>query len=250
MRVELAGLRHDARVGRVDAVDIGIDVAAIGIQRRGQRDRRGIRPAAAQCGDAVVAARCPGSRRPPRPGRPACGGSVPRRRCRRCAPCHARCRCGSGSASPARSAPRRRSPAARSTAGRWSPARRSPPQCRIRARRAAATAPWHQATSWLVAPAMAETTTATSLPGVDLALHAGGDVADAVEVGDRGAAELHHDAGHRCQLSVVGCGWSYWRGTAGATMPGVTVSPDEVAGSTRWRRAGGTRTGRCGRCTG
>ena len=29
---------------------------------------------------------------------------------------------------------------------------------------------------------------------LDLALHAGRDVADAVEVGDRGAAELHHDA--------------------------------------------------------
>jgi hypothetical protein len=42
---------------------------------------------------------------------------------------------------------------------------------------------------------MAETTTATSLPALDLALHAAGDVADAIEVGDRGAAELHHDAG-------------------------------------------------------
>ena len=30
--------------------------------------------------------------------------------------------------------------------------------------------------------------------GLDLALDAAGDVADAVEVGDRGAAEFHHDA--------------------------------------------------------
>jgi hypothetical protein len=32
------------------------------------------------------------------------------------------------------------------------------------------------------------------VPRLDLTLHAGRDVADAVEVGDRGAAELHHDA--------------------------------------------------------
>ena len=86
--------------------------------------------------------------------------------------------------------------------------------------------------------------------GVDLALHAGGDVADAVEVGDRGAAELHHDAGHRCQLPVVGCQWSvavvgcrrtYWRRTAGATMPSrSTVSPD---GGGAVRRAGGALVG-------
>ena len=36
---------------------------------------------------------------------------------------------------------------------------------------------------------------------VDLALDALGDVADTVEVGDGGAAEFHHDAGHgRCWL--------------------------------------------------
>ena len=32
--------------------------------------------------------------------------------------------------------------------------------------------------------------------GVDLALDVAGDVADAVDVGDRRAAELHHQTGH------------------------------------------------------
>ena len=34
------------------------------------------------------------------------------------------------------------------------------------------------------------------VPGLHRALHAGGHGADAVQVGDGGAAELHHDAGH------------------------------------------------------
>ena len=34
------------------------------------------------------------------------------------------------------------------------------------------------------------------VPSLDLALDAGGDIADAVEIGDGGAAEFHHDAGH------------------------------------------------------
>ena len=53
---------------------------------------------------------------------------------------------------------------------------------------------WHQATSWLVAPAMAETTTATSFPASTSRFTRVGDVADAVQVGDGGAAEFHHDA--------------------------------------------------------
>ena len=36
---EPARLRHDARVGRVDAVDVGIDIAAVGRDRRGERNR-------------------------------------------------------------------------------------------------------------------------------------------------------------------------------------------------------------------
>ena len=76
--IELARLRNDARIGRVDAVDIGEDVAAVGLERRRQRHRRGIGAAAAQRRDAAVAGRCPGSRRPPRPGpRPCRGASSP-----------------------------------------------------------------------------------------------------------------------------------------------------------------------------
>ena len=53
-----------------------------------------------------------------------------------------------------------------------------------------------QATSWLVTPAMAETTTATLVAGVDLALDVTGDVANALDVGHRRAAELHHQERH------------------------------------------------------
>ena len=45
----------DARIGRVDAVDVGVDQALGGLQRRGDRDRRGVGAAAAQGRD--VAAR-------------------------------------------------------------------------------------------------------------------------------------------------------------------------------------------------
>ena len=51
---EAPGLRLDARVGGVDAVDVGVDVAAIGLDRRGHRDGRGVRTAAPERGDAVV----------------------------------------------------------------------------------------------------------------------------------------------------------------------------------------------------
>ena len=51
---QFAGFRHDPRVRRIDAIDIGIDVAAIRLQRRRQRHGRGIRPAAAECRDPIV----------------------------------------------------------------------------------------------------------------------------------------------------------------------------------------------------
>ena len=44
--VEPAGLGHDAGIGGVDAVDVGVDVAAVGRNRRGERDRGGVRAAA------------------------------------------------------------------------------------------------------------------------------------------------------------------------------------------------------------
>ncbi len=51
--VEAARLRHDARVGGVDAVDVGIDVAAFGADRGRDRDRRRVRAAAAERRDAA-----------------------------------------------------------------------------------------------------------------------------------------------------------------------------------------------------
>ena len=46
--------RHDARVGRVDAVDIGIDVADLGIQRGGNRHGARIGPAPAERGHTLI----------------------------------------------------------------------------------------------------------------------------------------------------------------------------------------------------
>ena len=50
--VDLLRLLDDARIGRVDAVDVRIDVATIGLERRRQRHRRGVGAAAAQRRDA------------------------------------------------------------------------------------------------------------------------------------------------------------------------------------------------------
>ena len=51
--VEPLRARHHARVGGVDAVDVGVDVAAVGLDRGGDRDRRGVGAAAAERGDAA-----------------------------------------------------------------------------------------------------------------------------------------------------------------------------------------------------
>jgi len=48
-------VRYDARVARVDAVDVGVDLAEVRRERCGQGDAGGIRAAAAESGDVVVA---------------------------------------------------------------------------------------------------------------------------------------------------------------------------------------------------
>ena len=49
--VELAGRRDDARVGGEDAVDVGVDLADVGLERRGERDRGRVGAAATEGGD-------------------------------------------------------------------------------------------------------------------------------------------------------------------------------------------------------
>src|SRR5208283_1437627 len=44
----------DARVGGIDPVDVGVDIAALGLERGGQRHGGGVGAAAAERGDAVV----------------------------------------------------------------------------------------------------------------------------------------------------------------------------------------------------
>ncbi len=51
---QLLRLGNDARIGRINPVDIGEDIAAVGLQRGGERDGRGVRPAAAERRDAVA----------------------------------------------------------------------------------------------------------------------------------------------------------------------------------------------------
>ena len=52
-RVEAAGVGHDARVGGEDAVDIGVDLADVGIHRGGERDGGRVGAAAAERGDVL-----------------------------------------------------------------------------------------------------------------------------------------------------------------------------------------------------
>ena len=47
-RVELHRVRYQARVGSIYAVDVGVDLAAVALKRRGEGDRRRVRAAAAK----------------------------------------------------------------------------------------------------------------------------------------------------------------------------------------------------------
>ena len=78
---QLARVGHDARVGGEHAGDVGVDLADLGADRGGQRDRGGVRAAAAERGDVARGARRPGSRRrarsrPPRAPADAVGAHV------------------------------------------------------------------------------------------------------------------------------------------------------------------------------
>ena len=164
--VEPLRLRHHARVGGVDAVDVGVDVAAVGLDRGGDRHRRGVGAAAAERGDAaglLVDALEAGDHRDLLALLEALDqlGAVDVEDARRAMRVG-----GQDRQLPALPGARvdAHAFAARSPAGRRSPARRRRPRRRIRARRAAARPARHQATSSLVLPAMAETTTATSWP--------------------------------------------------------------------------------------
>ena len=51
---DLLRVRHQPRVGGVDPVHVRVDLAAVGLQRRGQRDRGQVRAAPAERGDVPV----------------------------------------------------------------------------------------------------------------------------------------------------------------------------------------------------
>ena len=46
--------RHDARIGGVDAVDVRADLAVLGVERRGHRDRRRVAAAAPERRDLLA----------------------------------------------------------------------------------------------------------------------------------------------------------------------------------------------------
>ena len=52
--LDLARRRADVRIGRVDAVDVGVDLADVGLERRRDRDRRGVGAAAPERGDVAL----------------------------------------------------------------------------------------------------------------------------------------------------------------------------------------------------
>ena len=52
--VDLARRRAHVRIGGVDAVDVGVDLAGVGLERRRDRHRRGVRAAAAERGDVAL----------------------------------------------------------------------------------------------------------------------------------------------------------------------------------------------------
>ncbi len=52
--VELAGACNDARIGGIDAVNVGVDVAAVGLDRRRHGDRRRVGSAASQRGHPAI----------------------------------------------------------------------------------------------------------------------------------------------------------------------------------------------------
>ena len=56
IRGDPAGARHDAGVGGEDAVDVGVDLADVGLERRGEGDGGGVGAAAAERGDVAGAA--------------------------------------------------------------------------------------------------------------------------------------------------------------------------------------------------
>ena len=62
-RRQLAGVRHDARVGREDAVDVGVDLADVRVERGGERDGGRVGAAAAERRHVRRRSRRPGSRR-------------------------------------------------------------------------------------------------------------------------------------------------------------------------------------------
>ena len=85
--VELPRVRADARVAGVDAVDVGVDLAAVGLERRGERDRARVGAAAAERRDVVVLVDALEAGDHDHASGGELGRDAARRRCCGCAPC-------------------------------------------------------------------------------------------------------------------------------------------------------------------
>ena len=208
---QLARVGHDPRVGAEHAGDVGVDLAHVGAQRRRQRHRGGVRPAAAERGHVRRRWTRPGSRPParscPRRARRGCG---PRAR-RGCAPWCARCRSRCPACEPVSeiaSWPRSLITIAASAHEIRSPVESSMSISRGCGRSETS---WAIAISSSVVLPRAESTATTRAPASAACDDPARGALDPLGVGDGRAAELHHHrlgngAGHgRRRLAFALC---------------------------------------------
>ena len=193
---QLARVGDDARIGAEDARDVGVDLADLGAERRGHRDRRRVRAAAAERRHVVarrdaLEARDEDDLAVVERGRDPVGADVedPRLRVRgvgddaRPASRSARPPRGRGRGSPSRTA-------------RTRSARRSRAACPSRAASGTGETSSAIAISSSVVLPRAESTATTLLAGLALGDDPPRSALDPLRVGDRRPAELHHDDAH------------------------------------------------------
>ena len=102
---QLSRLRTDSRISRKNTFDIGVNLARLGVEKRRQRHRAGVRAAAPESGNIVIfidALKAGDDDDLARVQSPARSWS---NRCLKCAPCHKRCRSRYAPDGPSKSAP-------------------------------------------------------------------------------------------------------------------------------------------------
>ena len=200
-RRQLARVGHDARVGGEHAGDVGVDLAHLRAERGGDGDGGRVRAAAAERGD--VAARCPRRPESRRRARRGPRSSAARMRSARTSMMRALV-CDSSVTMPACEPVSEiaRWPRSLIAIAHSAQEMRSPVDSSMSISRGSGASETSSAiaiSSSVVLP-RADSTATTRWPGFALVDDAPRGALDALGVGDRGAAELHHDqAGHAAQ---------------------------------------------------